>query len=128
MPVPETAAAERSSHEGQEKMDVAQSGSALTEQNAQDIMRSQTEQALMDMTGAGGISEQHLGEIRGSLQALENINPNATETKQVDLEFNMMNNEVEKTADILPPTANSTLGSVVEMTTDAAKEAVSEGK
>ena len=113
---------------GQERMDVAQSGSALTEQNAQDMMRSQTEQALMDMTGAGGISEQHLGEIRGSLQALESINPNATETKQVDLEFNMMNNEVEKTADILPPTANSTLGSVVEMTTDAAKEAVSEGK
>ena len=53
---------------------------------------------------------------------------NIKEQEKVDLEFNMMNNEVEKTADILPPTANSTLGSVVEMTTDAAKEAVSEGK
>jgi len=119
----------RSGISGQARMDVAQSGSALTEQNAQDIMRNNTEQALMDMTGAGGLSEQQLGEIRGSLQTLGSINPNAGETKQVDLEFNMMNDEVAKAANILPPAANeSTLGSVVGMTTEAANEAVSEGK
>ena len=119
----------RSGISGQARMDVAQSGSSLTEQNAQDIMRNNTEQALMDMTGAGGLSEQQLGEIRGSLQTLESINPNAGETKQVDLEFNMMNDEVAKAANILPPAANeNTLGSVVEMTTEAANEAASEGK
>ena len=106
----------------------ADNGKALTEQELQDMLRNSTEQALRDMSGTGGVSEQSLQDVTGTLQNLGSINKNSGEPEIANLEFAMGNNEVQKAADILPPAASTGLGSIVETTTEAASETLEAGK